>query len=116
MSHPNLTPWRSTISPGVFRRQLAEQMDLPVSLLFPHLPQPKKIRGRASRVAVRASRSLPYPDGKYERRRRQREANIDLRFDQFEADLDRRFRGKGNHERYALRMAVKGSGRRDIVD
>jgi len=115
MSHPNLTVV-PTVKKSELRRRMSEGLGVPISLLVQPLPQPSKIRSRASRSTVRASRSLPYPDGKYERRRRAREANIDRRFEQFEADIDRRFHGAGNHEGYALRLAMKGSGRRDITD
>lgn len=71
-------------------------------------PQPKKLRARASRSTFRASRSLPYPDGKYERRRQQREQSIERRIVVYQS------MHFGAHN--AERVAVVGSGRRDVVD
>jgi hypothetical protein len=101
-------PLIQTVTQAEYRRSIAKGLDIPISLLVPRRDQPAPLRRRASRVGVRASRSLPYPDGRYERRRQQREEIFDRRVEAFE--------GEPRFAPHAYVLARKGSGRLGVVD
>jgi hypothetical protein len=70
--------------------------------------QPKKLRARAARLRVRASRSLPYPTARYAIRQETRDRVFEETWDEGEK--------WGMTEDDARARARLGSGRREVFD
>lgn len=89
-------------------RTMAAQMNVPIGMILVPQPQPEQISRRASRLRVRASRSLPYPTAKYAVRQETRDRVFEQTWDEGEK--------WGMSEDDARARARLGSGRREVFD